>query len=145
MIQRIQTLYLILASGLLFALLAVPFLVTMPMPLDPALKDGDFDVFDNPGLLGLSVLGGLATLATVFVFRNRRLQGRMAGALLVVSILLIALETFSVYRTLSATAIHIPQWQAGIGLAPLAAVLQVLARRAIRRDENLVRSIDRLR
>lgn len=149
MIQRIQSLYLILASGSIFGQFAVPYLSTTPE--NPAhtlavFSDGVLNPMDNIGLTGLTALGGLVALIAVFLFKNRMLQGRITGGALVATIMLLVLAAVTIWQTQS----NLPaggtvSYQAGIGLPLLAAVLLWLATNAIRKDENLVRSMDRLR
>ncbi|MCY7326910.1 MAG: DUF4293 domain-containing protein [Saprospiraceae bacterium] len=149
MIQRIQSLFLLVASGSIFAQFGLPYLQTPandPARTVPVLADGVFNPFDNIGILGLTVLAGLASLLAIFLFRNRSLQTRFTIGALLSSGLLLALAGFTAYTTLEA----LPpggsaQYQAGLALPVVALLFQWLAGRSIRKDEQLVRSVDRLR
>ena len=146
MIQRIQSLYLTLAGGLLAGKFVIPYFQGPSLLPNATMADGEFNVWDNVGLTGLTALGALVTFATVFLFRNRPLQARIATTTLMVSVLIILLGAYSGWRTLdSLPPDDAVQWRAGYALAPFAAVLQWLALRSIRSDEQLVRSMDRLR
>ena len=149
MIQRIQSVYLLLASLAGFGQFGLPYLRTTsdnPASTLPALNDQVFNPFDNPGLLGLSVLSGLISFVAIFIFKNRALQGRMTGGALLCSVLLAVLLSFSTYQILSSMP---PggsvQYQAGLALPTLSLLLQWLAGKSIKKDEALVRSVDRLR
>ena len=149
MIQRIQSIYLLLASVAGFSQFGIPYLRTTsdnPASTLPALADQVFNPMDNPGLLGLSVLSGLLSFVAIFIFKNRAVQGRITGGAVLCSALLSVLLSFSTYQLLSGLpAGGSVQYQAGLGLPALSLLLQWLAGKSIRKDEALVRSVDRLR
>lgn len=144
MIQRIQTVFLLLAAVSAGLPLWLPYL-TGNSAL-PIFADGQFNAFDNPGLLGLCVLSGVLGLAAVFLYSNRPLQARIAGAGAVVSLFALLLLGFTLYQVYAQEKANWPlQLGASLFLSPLAVVLFWLALRAIRKDEALVKSMDRLR
>lgn len=149
MIQRIQTLWLLAAVAAVAASFALPFMQAPdgdPARTVSALADGTLTPTDNPGLLGLSVLGAITALAAIFLFKNRPLQGRLAMAGAGIGVLLLGLAILAINMARA----EMPQ-QAnasigmGIALPALYGLFCWLAARAIRRDEALVRSMDRLR
>lgn len=148
MIQRIQTVYLLLAAAAALGQFALPYLVAAtagPIAL-PALSDGRLNPLDNPGLLALTALTALVSAVAIFLFRNRPLQGRLAGGAAVASLLLLVLAALTTKQTLDAVPADTSlQIQAGLGLPAVALIFQWLAMRNIGKDEKLVRSIDRLR
>lgn len=149
MIQRIQSVFLLLAAAALGGQFGLPYLQTPendPSRTLPALSDGVFNPLDNPGLLGLTVLGAAVSLAAIFLFKNRPLQARLAGVSALSGVLLLALVAFTTKSTFDqAPAGSSVQFAAGLALPLIALVLNWLATRAIRKDEALVRSMDRLR
>ena len=149
MIQRIQSIYLLLASLAGCGQFALPYLSTPsgnPATVLPALTDQVFNPLDNFGLMGLSILSGLISFAAIFIFKNRGLQGRMTGGALLCSALLAVLLGISTFQILkSVPAGGSVQYQAGLALPVVSLVLQWLAERSIKKDEKLVRSMDRLR
>lgn len=149
MIQRIQSIYLLLAAAALGGQFGLPYLQAgenNPARTLPALADGVFNPLDNPGLLGLTILGAAVSLAAIFMFKNRLLQGRLAGVSVIAGILLLALAAFATKSTFDqAPEGSSIQFAAGLALPLLAIVLNWLATRSIRKDEALVRSMDRLR
>ncbi len=149
MIQRIQSIYLLLASMAGFGQFGLPYLRTAsdnPATTLPALSDQVFNPLDNPGLLGLSILSGLISFVAVFLFKNRSLQGRVTGGALLCSALLAALLSISTYQILSGLPTGgSVQYQAGLALPTVSLLLQWLAGKSIKKDEALVRSADRLR
>lgn len=149
MIQRIQSIFLLLAAAALGSQFALPYGQTTadnPARSLPALADGAFNPLDNIGLLGLTTLGALLALITIFLYKNRMLQARLAGLGVLVTILLLVLVGISSKTTLD----QLPeggsmQLSAGLALPVVALLFNWLAGRAIRKDEALVRSMDRLR
>ncbi len=149
MIQRIQSVYLLLASLAGFGQFGLPYLRTAPdnpATTLPALSDQVFNPFDNPGLLGLSILSALISFVAIFIFKNRSLQGRMTGGAVLCTVLLAVLLGFSTYQILgSLPAGGSVQYQAGLALPAISLLMQWLAGKSIKKDEALVRSVDRLR
>lgn len=149
MIQRIQTIFLMLAAAAGFGQFALPYMSTEPgnpAATLPALADNVVNPLDNPGLLGLCILGGVVSLAAIFLFNNRPLQARIASGAAVASILLMALAAFVIFQLYQ----QMPsggstRYGLGLGLPVAALVFNWLAARFIRKDENIVRSADRLR
>lgn len=149
MIQRIQSIFLLLAAGAFGGQFALPYLQTPAE--DPArslssLTDGVLNPFDNPGLLGLTALGMLISAVAIFLFKNRSLQARLSLASVGIGVMLLALIAFTVKTTQD----QLPeggttQFAAGLALPVVAMLFNWLAARAIRKDEKLVRSMDRLR
>jgi len=149
MIQRVQTLFLFLASCAGAGQFALPYLSAdagNPAVTLPVLADSVFNPLDNPGLIGLCALCAVVSLAAIFLFRNRSLQRRITGGAMLVSVLTAALLGFTLWQTVKAIpeggAVH---YQLGLALPLLGFVFQWLAGHYIKKDENLVRSMDRLR
>ena len=136
MIQRIQTLYLVLValcSGIL------PFVVSLWT------LSGDVAVFAKDNLSILAAFLGIAVLASIaiFLFKKRQNQFVLNRLNMILNLFLLG---FFVYRSLNLsgeTAVS----EKGIGmLIPVfSIVFLVLANRAIKKDEDLVKSVDRLR
>ncbi len=149
MIQRIQSIFLLLATSALGGQFALPYLQTPaadPARALPALADGVLNPLDNPGLLGLTVLAALISFVAIFLFKNRSLQARLAMVAAAVGLMLLVLAAFTTKTTLDQTPSGgTTQFAFGLALPVLALLLNWLAARAIRKDESLVRSMDRLR
>ncbi|MCB0526937.1 MAG: DUF4293 domain-containing protein [Saprospiraceae bacterium] len=149
MIQRIQSVFLLLAAAAGFGQFAIPYLSTTsgdPASSLPALSDQVLNPMDNPGLLGLCALSGIVSLIAIFMFRNRPLQARLGGGAAVASLLLTVLVVFVVFQIRQ----QMPeggnaQYGAGLALPVAGMIFDWLAVRFIRKDETLVRSMDRLR
>ncbi|EIA07847.1 DUF4293 domain-containing protein [Flavobacterium frigoris] len=137
MIQRIQTIYLILAfvvTGIL------PFL----FPLWTMSDGKEYYFMQNQFYV---ILLGLSTTLTVFsIVSYKKRQNQFVVGRLNMILNLILLGLF-VYRSLNVSGETILVSEKGIGmfLPIVAIVLLVLANKAIKKDEDLVKSVDRLR
>ena len=149
MIQRIQSLFLLVSAGGFGSQFVLPYLNAAEgnaaRTLAP-LSDGVLTPSDNPGLMGLAGLGALLALVSIFLYTRRSLQTSLARVGIAVAALLAALVALVVYQTMQA----LPTGGAvsyGVGLAMpiISAINQWLAARNIQKDETLVKSMDRLR
>lgn len=145
MIQRIQSVFLFLASGCFFGLFGLP-LAYSTESTTPYLEDSIYNIMDHPLLIGLTVAGGAIALLNVFLFKNRGLQMRLSILVIICSILLAA---FGIYLFYIETALMAQSAKMddglGVFLPPLALVFGGLAYFFVKKDEKLVSSMDRLR
>jgi len=154
MIQRIQTVYLLVAEILIGALYFVPF-------AEIAGKKGSIYRFDINGiyiegvqkqeiiysglpLLLLWVVSLILILGSIFLFKNRILQMRISKINI---FLLLGLCGLIFYSAWSCARILMAVYSLTIYLVfpIIAAILIYMAYKAIAKDELLVRSIDRIR
>lgn len=158
MIQRIQTVYLSLAIIALSLVFAFPlaqffaengayvFSVTGLKNMVP----GEPPAFNAMLFLPLSVFtAGIALLDlfTISRYKNRGFQVKLTNIAVLATIALI-MGIFFLYIPMIEKKINIvPDYRKAFGIyMPLVAlVFQVMANRAIKRDDKLVRSADRLR
>lgn len=149
MIQRIQSLYLAAIIVLSILMFFLPFQdiamgnVHHSLSLMPGSMNGMVKSFIYvPILVNFSVM--VLSLICIFLFRNRKLQMRLCMAILALSAVLISnLFTFHYIKSIPDT------YTANPAIACIFPVLNVvfalLARQAIKKDEELVRSADRIR
>jgi len=137
MLQRIQTLYLLLA-----------FVVTGVLPfLIPLWKMADGkDYYFMQNQVYVVVLGLSTTLSLLSIVSYKKRQNQFVIGRLNIILNLILLGLF-VYRSLNVSGETLMVSEKGIGmfLPIVAIVLLVLANKAIKKDEDLVKSVDRLR
>lgn len=153
MIQRIQTLYLLIAVALmsvtLFAPIATFLIGDVEYTLSAFELAGGGESQSTIWMGILLVLGTLLPLIIIFLFKRRQLQVRLCAAEMV--ILLGALFFIILYYWLSGSNVfedvEIGHRQLGWAAPmPLISMLFIyLAGRAIFKDEGLVRSLDRIR
>ena len=137
MIQRIQTIYLLLA-----------FVVTGVLPFFIPLwtmSDGK-DYFFMQNQVYVVALGLSTTLSLLSIVSYKKRQNQFVIGRLNIILNLILLGLF-VYRSLNVSGENLAVSEKGIGmfLPIVAIVLLVLANKAIKKDEDLVKSVDRLR
>ncbi|PHI21501.1 hypothetical protein CEQ90_01400 [Lewinellaceae bacterium SD302] len=143
MIQRIQSIFLLLASGSCFSLFGLPVADTEQAQAGSELfADAEFTLFDAPVLLGLIGLAGAILLVGIFLFRNRKLQSSLS--MLAVA-LVAAGVAYGFYELSTDAAQEMATFASGTVLPLVAMVFAYLAKVFINKDEKLVRSADRLR
>ncbi len=146
MIQRIQTIFLLLAAASGFGVLALPFASTVDgVQVSALFSDKAYTIGDNIGLLVLFALAGALSFAAIFLFNNRPVQAKIGRGALIADIVGILLAIVLFWQ--DAANIGSAAVKGGFGaVLPIAfVVFSSLAIRAIKKDENLVRSADRLR
>ncbi|MEN8137742.1 MAG: DUF4293 domain-containing protein [Bacteroidota bacterium] len=136
MIQRIQTVYLLIV--------AILGGLGLYLPLWNNLENIEVKGFENIYILALFAIEIVLTLVTIFLFFNRKLQFVLVRINILINILL--LGVFG-YYTLNFSGETVIVSEKGIGLIVpfISIVFLFLANKAIRKDEELVKSVDRLR
>ena len=149
--QRIQTVWLVLAFAAMIALLFLPIGIfaapqgnwimynwsTRPLA-------GDGTVMNHWGLFVLALIIALLSLFIVFLYKKRKLQMRltMLGMLLTAGYLVYYIvEVAKLTNALQASY----GFKFALALPIITIILLFMARRAIRKDEVLVRMSNRLR
>ncbi|NDW13880.1 DUF4293 family protein [Bacteroides sp. 214] len=149
MIQRIQTVYLLVVAALLIASMCLPYGNFILDDNITVMKFTSFGVNgvegSSWGLFAILLLSTIVASATIFLFRNRVLQIRMTifNTILLIGYYVAFIVFFFTYKN----AIDPLRFQVGIAacLPLIAVILNYLAIRAIGKDEVLVRAADRLR
>jgi len=143
MIQRIQSIYLLLASVCSFALFKLPFASVQGTVSESALFSNDsiYNLNDNVGLLGIFVVTGIIALVAIFLFNNRVRQKLIATIAAYLNIAGVAFAFFLLYRDASAGV----NYGFGFILTAVSIILTFLAVKAISNDQKLVSESDRLR
>ena len=145
MIQRIQSLFLLLSGAGFFALLGLPF-AESDQVADPYFQDKLLQVTDHTILLVLAIGGGILSLAAIFLFNNRSLQQRISYLVII----------FSLFMGLAVVWLAFIQGdnyepkveltdKMGLYMPAISLIAAILASYFIGKDEKLVKSMDRLR
>jgi len=146
MIQRIQSIFLLLASGCAFSLFAFPFAKSQTMDASTIFADGLYNLQDNIGLLVLFCLAGLLTFVGIFLFRNRKTQLLVNRVAITANIIGLALAVVLFMNDSQNMAKNVnPDDGIGAYLPFVFLVFAFLANHFINKDEKLVQSMDRLR
>ncbi|MEE9407117.1 MAG: DUF4293 domain-containing protein [Polaribacter sp.] len=143
MIQRIQTIYLLLASVVSGGMIFV-------FNLWNNLKEKVYvlELFTRESTLLklipiLFLLSAIVSFVTVFLFSNRKLQFVVGRIIILINLFLLGLLIY-LSLTIPGEA-TVSEKGIGMFLPILAILLIVLANKAIKKDEDLVKSVDRLR
>jgi hypothetical protein len=158
MLQRIQTIYLAIAAIACILLFFFPlanyyseiqgnykFYIygIRSMDPEPAVLFNNF--FTLP-LIFLNVASFIFTIATILLYKNRPLQIRICAFNVLANIvLLMVIFFFYATKIKTMTGIEPDYNYAGMIMPLVSLVFLILASRAIRKDEVLVKSADRLR
>ncbi len=141
MIQRKQTIWLLLAA-------ITGFLLTR-VPLYTGTLTGQvvrmFTATESLLLFAVAIVAALLGLIPVFLFKNRPLQLKLSVLGVLVSIGFIALEVWQIGEFRQSNTLLKGSYYWGALLPIAMAVFFILAAINIRKDEKLVKSLDRLR
>ncbi len=136
MLQRIQTIYLFLAALISGVLIFFVSLWT---------NEAGESVFVEDVLVALGLFIGSAVLSfiSILLFNNRKLQFVLGRINILLNFFLLGVF---VYWSLSVPGeMEISEKGIGMFIPVLSIVFLVLANKAIKKDEDLVKSVDRLR
>jgi len=142
MIQRIQSIYLILAVIISAALFYLPLFELPSATAGAAPKE--FMITSNALLLVLSSAIGALAFITIFIFKNRPFQIKVCRLILIMIFVMIGL-LFYTSDTFSSGLDQKVVFKIGTYLPLLQVLFIFLAHHAIKKDEKLVRSAERLR
>lgn len=138
MIQRIQTIYLFLSVLAGVAFVFIPFgHVTN--------NEGHSEVLIIKEVIPIMItvlIASIISFISIFLFKNRKLQSKIVLLSIIVSLVLIGLFIFGITQH-----VGLENYTFGIGaiLPVFILVFNLLALGAIKSDEALVKSMDRLR
>lgn len=143
MIQRIQSVWLLVAGLLALATFKISYFTA-------TYKDASVHPFythnsDSLLIYIVIILLILISFGAVALFKQRPLQSRLCLLGIVLSIALVVLEDHQVDVIKASPLYSSGSWMPGIALPIIIIVPLILAMRGIRKDQKLVRSLDRLR
>lgn len=153
MIQRAQSVYLFLASAVIYSFFLFP--IANIMSADGAKKimiNGVFETVNNQvvqttpfTLLSIATgIIGIIPLVLIFQYKNRKRQ----ATLVYLAVFVLMGFSFWVAQTVKGVSnglLQVSDYGIGAGLSSVAILFLVLAAKGILRDEKLVKSADRLR
>ncbi|WP_276132765.1 DUF4293 domain-containing protein [Polluticoccus soli] len=146
MIQRVQTIWLLLAA-LANAGLFMLDLYRYDTTVGGAAKTVNFEAMSNPLLMVLAVAITALPFLAIFLFKNRSSQKTLVWLSMVLTIGFVAATLMSI-GNITNTGSSAPTngtYRAGFVLPVLSFIFHILALRGIRKDQKLVKSLDRLR
>tara|TARA_R110001632_G_scaffold2297_10_gene10098 strand:- start:6583 stop:7062 length:480 start_codon:yes stop_codon:yes gene_type:complete len=142
MIQRIQSIYL-----LVIAILSIGLTFTFNLWKIGKEKVFAFDLFSNEAIFEklvpvFFVLSALVALITIFQFRKRQLQFVLGRVIILINLFLLGIL---IYLSLNLPGEVSSEKGIGMFIPIVVVLLSVMANKAIKKDEDLVKSVDRLR
>ena len=144
MIQRIQSIYLLVAAAFSGGLIFVFAIWTLST--DKTMFALDFLKEESISLNSIPVLflgSALLSLISIFLFKNRQTQFVVNRINILINLFLLGML---IYLSLNLPGeASVSEKGIGMFLPILVILLLVIANRAIKKDEDLVKSVDRLR
>jgi glucan phosphoethanolaminetransferase (alkaline phosphatase superfamily) len=153
MIQRVQSIYLFLASIAIYALFLFPFVNTLNginsriIKVTGVYEELNGQVVQTEPFLLLTIataILGLIPLVLIFLYKNRKRQATFIY-ILVVILLGYSFWIAQTVKSFANTTLEISNYNIGAGLSSVAVLFLILAAKGVMRDEKLVKSADRLR
>ena len=155
MLQRIQSIYLLLASLALAALFIFPLLhdislngLTETIKVTGVYQDVNGQIIHSEPFTALSVVDGvvaLLPLIIIFLYKNRKLQITLCYSVMLVIIGYSYWASQTAKAAIYGADIKMNNYGIGVILLSVSILLVLLAQKAIQRDDKLVKSADRLR
>jgi hypothetical protein len=155
MLQRIQSVYLLLAGLALFALFLFPFVYNVYVDGKPVsiMVTGVFQDVNGQqthtqffvALTAATAVIGLIPLVIIFLYKNRKQQIALCYSTGLVIIGYSFWMAQTVIKIMGDTQIDTHNWGIGLFCSTISILFLVFAVKAIQRDEKLVKSADRLR
>jgi len=144
MIQRIQSLYLFLSAIISLGLTFVFSLWTTIGNIEYyVMKLFVESVITIKVIPFLFIVSGVLSLISIFLFKKRKDQFVINRINILINLILLGLLIYHLL-TLSGET-QVSEKGIGVGLPIIVIVLLVMANKAIKKDEDLVKSVDRLR
>lgn len=139
-IQRWQTLLLLVAVVLMGFMCVSP--LAQSAVVEASVAPTKFFVHEAPVFLILNIVIAVLLFLDIFMFKNLRLQMRVAVFSLVLMAASAVTGGFILYQAMPDATIV---WTGAVLLLVLAAFFAVMALRMMKKDYKLLRSVDRLR
>ena len=144
MIQRIQSVFLFLASLSLWSLFKIPFALS-DVETTPFFEDRLFSIQDHSVLLALTIIGGLCSFVAIFMFKKRENQMRLGYVGIICSLFIAIAAFWLIYSNSSQMSNAVIEDQIGLYIPIISLILIIIANMFIKKDVQLVQSMDRLR
>jgi FtsH-binding integral membrane protein len=139
MIQRIQSIWLLLAAAACFLTLTLSFYSGNVIQPDQSRRFESLTAMSNVWLMILTFLLGTGILVIIFLFKNRKLQMKLIMLAIVLSIAHIALFFSQLKKFVEGS------FDLASPVVFTVPIFLILAARGIYRDQKLIKSLDRLR
>tara|TARA_R110001583_G_scaffold145096_1_gene297087 strand:+ start:26639 stop:27073 length:435 start_codon:yes stop_codon:yes gene_type:complete len=144
MIQRIQSIYLLISTLLSGGLIFILNLWTNEQGVDFFVMDS----FSSENILlkvmaVLFFVSAVLTFIAIFKFKNRQLQFVLGRLSILTNFIILGIVVY--FSQNLSGEIHVSEKGIGLLIPILSILFVVIANKAIKKDEELVKSVDRLR
>lgn len=161
MVQRIQTLYLFLASTALALMFFLPIYnfvekqgdgiekevkITIQGRFEKEMSTGEY-VIAKPNWARslMTLIVGMGLFVNIFQYTNRKRQILVSRILIIANFALIGIMLYDAFGIVNAEGVSQIITGYAVFMPTISVILTALAARAIKKDEELVKSADRLR
>lgn len=150
MIQRIQSLYLLIAAIIMLTLLKIPFVnflgeITYSFNYSGLIDLSNGNIVQRNFIgMGLFIVIVMLVLTAIFLFKNRKLQMKICNYTMLLQTLLIIVVVVHAFQYQKTLSIPIKP-DLGLIIVFIGIILVYLAKKRIKKDDDLVRSVDRIR
>ncbi len=150
MLQRIQSVFLLLASALMLVAVVTPlarfYHAGHPIVFEAMGMYQDGEMLSSTwGLFAVGALSSLLALITIFLYKTRIMQIRITVFNIIVMLGFYAYFAFLAFKINPEAGLTFHKAGIGVIMPAIAIIFSYLAIRKIGADEVLVRSLDRLR
>jgi hypothetical protein len=155
MLQRIQSIYLLLASLAIYALFLFPLVhnvqvdgKSLTIMVNGVFQDMNGQLTHTQfftALTAVTAIVGLIPLIIIFLYKNRKQQVALCYSTMLVVVGLTFWMAQTVKPIMGDAQIDTHNWGIGLLLSSVSMIFLVMAVKAVQRDEKLVKSADRLR
>lgn len=142
-IQRIQTVYIILALVAMAVFMAVPYGIVTDLGATTVTHEYLYTIAEYGILIPVAAII-ILLLIDIFLYRNMALQRKVLVISLMITLAVIATVCFALYKEAGAENIDV-QFSLWDILLPLAALFEILGIKGIMNDIKLLNSYNRLR
>lgn len=151
MIQRIQSIFLLLAAILMAVTVFIPLVSLSDGKSEYSLFSWGIDSLNGGtaymtwGVLTFTVLGILLPLVNIFLYKKRKLQIKICSITILIIVAFYGTLYAYLYSLMAKNSLSLHGVQLGIILPAIALILVVLASVNIKKDERLIQSLNRIR
>ncbi len=150
MIQRKQTIWLLIASLIILLTLFIPYGIHMESPsASNTIAETDLNAKSTVVLLALTIVSALFSFFIIFLFNNRKLQMKLCWVAVLIALSVLGYQLFNASQTAMGNKLVVGILGSKIYLGVLVPILSVffimLGYTGIKKDEKLIRDSDRLR
>jgi hypothetical protein len=139
MIQRIQSLYLLISAISIFTLFFLPLATSLGVD-DSWFSDSRLDAYDTP-VMAIAVGGGLMAFLAIFLYGQRQRQLFIVRIAMLFMVVLIGYAAFLLFQS----PVEGMSVGAGFSLPVLSLITGWFALKGIQKDDQIVKGMDRLR